>query len=270
MRAWIAQNLGEQTSRPQTKVSPLGHRYRSGTMTVETRWSGLTVTDWLDTPSDASGDSTLVRVLTGSGRARLEFAPRPEFGQVAVRLQPLGDGLLVLGSNEPVALYSPGVEWEVTDDSGLDSARAEVDLSAAGGQVLLELRFGTHSLDHHRRSLPERQEDAEQPWRDWVAGLRLPQDGRELVARSALTLKGLCHEATGAILAAATTSLPEELGGVRNWDYRYCWLRDAAMTARSLVDLGSLDEAEGLLRWVDGCVERTGRHPERLHPLYTV
>ncbi len=88
-------------------------------MTVETRWSGLTVTDWLDTPSDAPGDSTLVRVLTGTGRARLEFAPRPEFGQVAVQLQPLGDGLLVLGSNEPVALYSPGVEWDVNDDGGL-------------------------------------------------------------------------------------------------------------------------------------------------------
>ena len=57
---------------------------------------------------------------------------------------------------------------------------------------------------------------------------------------------------------------------MRNWDYRYCWLRDAAMSARVLVDLGSLTEAEALLRWVDECVERTGGHPERLHPLYTV
>ena len=57
---------------------------------------------------------------------------------------------------------------------------------------------------------------------------------------------------------------------MRNWDYRYCWLRDAAMTARVLVDLGSLGEAEALLHWVDGCVDRTGGHPERLHPLYTV
>ena len=65
-------------------------------------------------------------------------------------------------------------------------------------------------------------------------------------------------------------SLPEELGGVRNWDYRYCWLRDAAMSARVLVDLGSLGEAEAFLHWVDGCVARTGGHPERLHPLYTV
>ena len=98
-----------------------------------------------------------------------------------------------------------------------------------------------------------------------------PAAARDLVLRSALTLRGLCHEPTGAILAAGTTSLPEEIGGVRNWDYRYCWLRDAAMTARSPWSTSARgEEAEALLRWVDGCVERTGGHPERLHPLYTV
>src|SRR6185436_13981331 len=74
---------------------PLGQRYRPGTMTVETRWSGLTVTDYLDA-NDGEGSNgyfdTLVRVLTGSSRARLEFAPRPEFGQVPIGLQPLGEG----------------------------------------------------------------------------------------------------------------------------------------------------------------------------------
>ncbi|GAA4434738.1 trehalose-phosphatase [Phytohabitans houttuyneae] len=254
---------------PDRGGMPLGQRYRSGTMTVETRWSGLKVTDWLATPSDG-GDSTLVRVLDGHGRARLEFVPRPEFGQVGVRLQHLGDGLLVLGSNEPVALYSPGIEWELTTDGGYDTARAVVDLAAAGGQVVLELRFGSHSLDHHAVPVSDRQTTAERPWRDWAGSLRLPGVARDLVLRSALTLRAMCNDATGGILAAATTSLPEEVGGVRNWDYRYCWLRDAAMTARALVDLGSLSEAEGFLRWVDGCVERTGGHPERLHPLYTV
>ncbi|HET8662516.1 MAG TPA: trehalose-phosphatase [Micromonosporaceae bacterium] len=258
---------------------PLGQRYRPGTMTVETRWSGLTVTDWLDgAPATvasprggASGaDSTLVRVLSGDRRARLELAPRPEFGQVAIRLQPLGDGLLVLGSNEPVALHSPGVEWDVVDDGGHDAARAVVDLAAAGGQVVLELRFGSHRLDSHGVPVQARQTAAEQPWQDWVQRLRLPGVARDMVARSALVLRALCHEPTGAILAAATTSLPEELGGVRNWDYRYCWLRDGAMTARALVDLGSLAEAEAFLRWVDACVDRTCGHPERLHPLYTV
>jgi GH15 family glucan-1,4-alpha-glucosidase len=251
-------------------------------MTVETRWSGLTVTDWLGGPpplADAEGnpegkanplDSTLVRVLSGSGKARLEFAPRPEFCQVGIRLQPLGDGLLVLGSSEPVSLYSPGVEWDVVDDGGHDTARAVVDLPARGGSVTLELRFGSHSVAADPVSVADRQAAAERPWRDWASSLRLPGVAREYVLRSALTLRGLCHEPTGAILAAATTSLPEELGGVRNWDYRYCWPRDAAMTARALVDLGSLTEAEALLRWVDGCIERTGGHPERLHPLYTL
>jgi trehalose-phosphatase len=261
---------------PQRGGLPLGQRYRPGTMTVETRWSGLTVTDWLGGPPPAMDDeqntldSTLVRTLTGHGHTALEFAPRPEYGQVGIRLQPLGDGLLVLGSSEPVALYSPHVNWDIVDDGGHDTARAVVDLTAAGGSVTLELRLGSHGLDPHPTATDERRSAAERSWRDWAASLRLPGVAREHVLRSALTLRGLCHEPTGAILAAATTSLPEELGGVRNWDYRYCWPRDAAMSARALVDLGSLAEAEALLRWVDGCVERTGGHPERMHPLYTL
>ena len=66
-----------------------------------------------------------------------------------------------------------------------------------------------------------------------------------------------------------TTSLPEEIGGVRNWDYRYCWIRDAALTASALVSLGSTDEAEGYLNWLHGVIE-TMHGPERLHPLYAL
>ncbi|HEY1489168.1 MAG TPA: trehalase-like domain-containing protein, partial [Micromonosporaceae bacterium] len=258
---------------------PLGQRYRSGTMTVETRWSGLTVTDWLDgvadempmaMPGEADGRTSLIRVLSGTGRARIEFAPRPEFGQVSVALQPLGDGVLVLGPNEPIALHSPGVDWSIHDEGGHETARAIVDLEALGGRCVLELRFGTQSLEPPIVPADERQQRAEAAWRDWSASLTLPSVAPEAVLRSALTLRGLCHAPNGSILAAATTSLPEEIGGVRNWDYRYCWLRDAAMSARALVDLGSLDEATAFLRWVDRCIDGTGGHPERLHPLYTV
>ncbi len=261
---------------------PLGQRYRPGTMTVETRWSGITATDWLEGEIPGSADhgadgsrssdasSTLVRVLTGTGVVRLEFAPRPEFGQVSIKLEPRGAGLFVLGCNEPVLLRAPGVDWDVFDDGGHDTARAVVDLAANDGQVVIELRLGSQGDARHPLSLDARQADAERPWADWAAGLQLPATAPEEVLRSALTLRGLCHAPTGSILAAATTSLPEELGGVRNWDYRYCWLRDAAMSARALVDLGSLAEAEALLQWVDARVDRTDGHPERLHPLYTV
>ena len=286
-------------ARPLTEVSarPLGQRYLPGTMTVETRWSGMTVTDWLDT-YPTGDDSTpgpdgslqppasaLVRVITGHVRVRVEFAPRPEYGQMPIGLQPLGDSLFVLGSNEPISLHAPGVEWDIVREGGHDTAHAEIDLNAVGGLVAFELRLGGDPVDSPpvpggpvEADAPEgqaqrwrtRQRAAEEPWRDWAARLRLPVVARDLVTRSALTLRGLCYAPTGAILAAATTSLPEELGGVRNWDYRYCWLRDASMSARALVDLGSTHEAEALLAWTSSVIERTGGHPERLHPLYTV
>jgi trehalose-phosphatase len=243
---------------------PLSQRYRPGTMTLETRWSGLTVTDAL---LETAGRDTLVRVLTGTAKVAVEFAPRPEFGQVQVSLQALGDGLLVVGSNQPAALHSPGVEWNVVVDGHHPIARAELDLAAAGGQLVLELRMGSDDVSSPASADLGAAETASQ---DWLARLNLPLLARDEVERSALVLRALCHEPTGAILASATTSLPEVLGGVRNWDYRYCWLRDAAMTARALVDLGALDEAAAFVRWVDARIADTDGHPERLHPLYAV
>ena len=112
---------GHFTITPERGGLPLGQRYLPGTMTVETRWSGLTITDWLDLhqataePPDGLVDNqgtVLMRVLSGTARAKIEFVPRPEFGQLPIRLQPLGDGLLVLGSSEPIALHSPGIDWD--------------------------------------------------------------------------------------------------------------------------------------------------------------
>jgi trehalose-phosphatase len=263
------------------EVMPLGQRYRPGSMTVETRWSGLTVTDWLDGEEPIT---SLVRVLTGSVRVRLAFAPRPEFGQVPTRLRLVGDELRVVGSNQPMTLLAPGVSWDIADDGGHHTAYAVVDLAQAGGTLVLELRLGNGAPeddDTAEREIPtpsptslarihSRQEDAERHWCDWAATLTLPSRARDLVLRSALTLKALRYDPTEAILAAGTTSLPEEIGGLRNWDYRYCWLRDAAMSAHALVQLGSGEEAEGLLAWTTRIIEGTAGHPERLHPLYTV
>ena len=138
-----------------------------------------------------------MRVLSGNGVVRLEFAPRPEFGQVPIRLQPLGDGLLVLGYNEPITLFAPGVEWDVFEDGGHDTARAVVDLSAAGGHVPLELRFDSNNVGPHPTSIENRQARAEQPSLDWVAGLELPELARKDVVRSALTLRGLSTSRPG-------------------------------------------------------------------------
>src|SRR5262249_54230390 len=156
--------------------------------------------------------TTLVRQLTGTVRAQVQFSPRPEYGQVRISLQPLGDGLLVLGSNEPIALYSPGVDWEVTNDGSNDTAQAGIDLAAMGGRCELELRCGTQNLDPSDEAVDERQARVEGGWKDWAGSLRLPAVARDLVLRSALTLRGLHHQPSGSLLAAATTSLPEEMG----------------------------------------------------------
>ncbi len=255
--------------RGKAESMPLGQRYKRGTMTVETRWSGLTVTDTLqgDEP-----ETVLVRVLSGSVPVRLSFAPRPEFGQVPTQLEPVGDELRVFGSNDPMALVAAGVTWRIVEDGGHHTAHATVDLAKVGGTVTLELRLGGNGPpgDHGAAAVQARQTASEREWREWSSTLRLPTTARELVLRSALTLRALCYRPTGAIIAAGTSSLPEEMGGVRNWDYRYCWLRDAAMSAQSLVMLGSGEEAEAMLRWTRDIIEGTAGHPERLHPLYTV
>ncbi|MER7015787.1 trehalose-phosphatase [Saccharopolyspora sp. NPDC000359] len=250
----------------QRSPLPLGQRYVPNTMTVETRWSRLLVTDYLAHGTD-SHRTDLVRVISGGTTAEVEFAPRPEFGQVPVRLTAEAGGLRVQGTSEPMVLHSPGVQWEITSDGMHESARAVLELSE-DTPVVLELRCGSDDLAPTRSEL-ERRDEADRYWSDWMKTLSLPEVERDLVARSALTLRGLCNTDTGGIMAAATTSLPEEIGGVRNWDYRYCWLRDGAMTAQALVTLGSTGEAEAFLDWLHRVLEALPG-PERLHPLYTL
>ncbi|OLF07843.1 trehalose-phosphatase [Actinophytocola xinjiangensis] len=252
---------------PERNGLPLGQRYLSGSMTVETRWSGLLVTDYLDHYSFPHR-TDLVRVISGTAPAVVEFAPRPEFAQVQVRLIQSPEGLRVLGTSDPVALRAPGIIWEITSDGMHDTARAVVTPTAER-PIVLELRCGTNDLGPHELPEAERAARSAAYWTEWLDGLTLPPVEKDLVARSALTLRGLCHSETGAIMAAATTSLPEELGGIRNWDYRYCWLRDGAMTAKALVSVGSTAEAEGFLTWLHG-VLATLPGPELLHPLYTI
>jgi trehalose-phosphatase len=258
---------GHFSVRPEREALPLGQRYVPGTMTLETRWSRLLVTDYLDHHT-ARHRTDLIRVIDGSAPAVLEFAPRPEFGQVAVRLQATAKGLLVMGTSDPMVLRSTGVSWDIVPDGPHESARAVVQ-PQPGRPVVLELRCGTGDLSSHRMPEDRRRALSGAHWSRWISGLSLPAVERGLVARSALTLRALCHSGTGAIMAAATTSLPEEIGGIRNWDYRHCWLRDGAMTARALVSLGSTAEAAAYLGWVHTVLAGVPG-PERLHPVYAL
>ncbi|MCB0995245.1 MAG: trehalose-phosphatase [Acidimicrobiales bacterium] len=254
---------------PEPDAPPISQRYVDHSMTVETRWSDLMVTDYLDCADDRTeqpaGRTDLVRVIEGRGRAHVVFAPRLDFGRAPTRLQPLDDGVLVTGTTHRIVLHSPGVTWSITDDGEHQTGHADIELNST--PVVLTMRLGAETTDDPPGDEAARRAATEAFWHDWAATLHLPGVATEDVRRGAILLRSLWHRPSGAILAAATTSLPEVLGGVRNWDYRYCWPRDAALTAATLVELGSTDEALGLLEWLLERVEHLPG-PEQLRPLY--
>jgi trehalose 6-phosphate phosphatase len=257
---------GHFSVEPAKASQVLGQRYVDSTMIVETRWADVTVTDYLEPAPE--GITSLVRVLTGTGAARITFAPRPDYANAPFSLEVRGDELHVVGTSEPIILFAPGVAFSITSDGRHGTAIASVNLQS--GPVVLNLRCGdTEPRPADPLGELDRRAEVALHARQWVQKLVLPAVKPSLVRRSALVLRALVHEPTGAVLAAPTTSLPEGIGGTRNWDYRYCWLRDASMTVNALVDLGSNAEAAGFLAWLGRILEHAPG-PEWLHPLYSV
>lgn len=191
----------------------------------------------------------LVRCESGEVDVKVVFEPRPRYAQARVRLQPergLGlrvetdHGLLTLRSAAPLDLHDHR------------SAHATVRLRA-GEAIDFSLTFAV-DWPAVLPPLGERTHDAIARsiswWQHWVSRLKYDGPGRDAVIRSALVLRLMFYAPSGAIVAAPTTSLPERIGGDLNWDYRFCWLRDASLTARALFGLGCIDEAEAFISWL--------------------
>ncbi len=247
--------------------------YIGDSMLLRTSWREFTVTDYLDCSGgrayQRAGRSDLVRILEGRGRVRVTFAPRPDFGRVPATLELRDGGVEVTSTSEPCVLYAPGVAWAIDHSGPHQTARATIDLDAPSGPHTLELRFGAANLRPSVVPEPQRRAQTQRHWSGWAGALRVPPALRALLVRSALTIKALCDGPGGAIVAAGTTSLPEQLGGVRNWDYRFCWPRDAAMAATALLKLGNTGHAMKLTEWLTGIVDRL-ESPDRLRPIYAV
>ena len=247
--------------------------YIDSTLVLQTLWPTLSVTDYLDCseghqPEGKPSRTDLIRHIEGTGRVQVVFAPRLDFGRLPTRIEIRNGGLEVINAADLLVLEAAGVDWLIENHGVHQTAVAEIDLDQ--GPVTLEMRYGATSLGAIRPSELDRREQTTRFWSDWANRLDLPDVEPDLVRRSALTLKALCYGPTGAILAAATTSLPEFIGGVRNWDYRYCWIRDAAMSAGALTRLGSGNEAIDLLDWLLGVIKNNDANPNQLSPLYTV
>jgi GH15 family glucan-1,4-alpha-glucosidase len=209
----------------------------------------------------------IVRCQGGTVRVGFEFMPRFDYGRTIPRYEPLDDDLgIVYGGADALVLQSqiPIVQ------KGVCSARGDAAIHD-GDQVFLALTYSLpHELNPQRRSVEDVEEALETTcrfWTEWSARCTYEGPYREQVVRSALVLKALTNTPTGAIVAAPTTSLPEEIGGSRNWDYRYAWLRDAALNLYALFALGYTDEAHAFMSWVE---RTTAGRAQDLQILYGV
>jgi trehalose-phosphatase len=270
---------GEFSITPIDNPAPARQSYLPDSMVLVTEWGALgtpghlRVTDYLDSAGgrafQRAGRTDLIRVIEGNAPARIRFAPRADFGRTATTLE-LHDGAVdVDGWGDPIVLLAPGVTWRLAAEGKHHTAEADVDPAAAQGPIVLELRYASASRRPHVREEPDRRTQTARFWSAWAASLRVPPVHADLVRRSALVLRALSHGPSGAIAAAATTSLPEHLGGVRNWDYRFCWPRDAAMAAAALLRLGNSGTAMRLLDWILSVVDKA-ESPDRLRPIYTL
>ena len=215
---------------------------------------------------DSDHRQRIVRRITavrGSTRLRTTLAARPDYGRVEPTTQRVGAGVLITGG---------GVRLGLTATADLDLADGVVtaEISLDQGEETL---FVLEVLDEDGEVTSEDEVDTDHLfertaayWRAWIGQSTYTGRWRETVHRSALTLKLLTHEPTGAIIASPTTSLPESIGGGRNWDYRYVWIRDAAFSLYGLLRLGFTAEADAFMRWLSERMGETDRDGE-LGPL---
>jgi len=199
----------------------------------------------------------LIRILEGvRGRIdlRIEVVPRFDYGEVRPWIRHHSARLhSCIGGNDGILV---ACEAELEAGVGAHELAATVTIRA-GERVRLSIEFiRPEQIEFEMpvvsdsEQLDERLHETLGWWRTWARQITVKDAHRAAVARSAIVLKGLTHAPTGAIAAAATTSLPETPGGERNWDYRFSWIRDSAFSVRALADIGCTDEADGFRRFV--------------------
>ncbi len=236
-------------------------RYRPGTNVLETTFrtptGTLVLTDFFAFRESGVGEShpdhqliRIARCTEGEVAVKVKFVPRFDYGLTTPRLETLADDLVVAyGGADALVLQSelPFGHAELSATQGSRTLRAgEEAFVVLTYQLPHELAPGRLTRDEVHAKL----EATSATWAAWADRCTYEGPYREQVVRSALVLKGLTNGPTGAIVAAATTSLPEEVGGERNWDYRFSWLRDSALTLNALFALGYGEEAQAYVDWL--------------------
>ncbi|MBI1758844.1 MAG: glycoside hydrolase family 15 protein [Actinobacteria bacterium] len=257
---------GRWSLRPAGATVCTRRRYRGDTLVLETEWEtpdGVVRVVDLMPPRDVTPD--LVRVVEGvSGRVPMLSDVRLRFdnGRVLPWVRDEGSQHVIVAGPDMVRLVTP-VPMRVEDHSSV----AEFAV-AAGDRIAFVLTWQP-SWTTPRAGIDGLRavDDTVEYWLSWIDQCSYRGEYAGLVRRSLITLKALTYAPTGGIVAAATTSLPEQLGGSRNWDYRYCWLRDAAFSLQALMHAGYVDEARA---WRDWLLRAVAGDPADLQIMYSV
>ncbi|GGT62239.1 glucoamylase [Streptomyces atratus] len=225
--------------------------------------------DQTRTPTDRHTLIRGVRAVRGTVDFTLECRPRFDYGRAEHQLELDGQGALFrapgidghLQATFPLERDGQDVRGKVTLRAG-ESHGAVFTVCASGAEAP-----ASPTVD----GLTEQVQEVVRFWQQWLCQSRYRGRWPELVHRSVITLKLLTYAPTGALIAAATTGLPEQVGGERNWDYRFTWVRDGALSVRAMLDLGFVEEATAFVHWlVDRLREREGEDGEPLQTMYRI
>ena len=228
---------------PSGEVRATARRYRPGTLVLETEFEtadgAVRVIDFM--PRRGSGPPRVMRIVEGvRGRVpmRMELCVRPDYATIRPWVERASDGAIATAGPDAFRISTP-LPLQIED--GIVSAEF---VAVEGARERLALIW---HLSYEDAPAVEDADSAlartEAWWREWSGRCRYEGAYSERVLTSLMVLKAMTSETTGAVIAAPTTSLPEDIGGVRNWDYRYCWLRDSVLALEALLDAGYTDEA---------------------------
>jgi GH15 family glucan-1,4-alpha-glucosidase len=243
--------------------------YVRDTAVLETRFeteSGIvSVTDFMPFTNDEEKVDLvrIVRGIAGSVRMRTELVLRFNYGQAVPWVRRRDYGLSAVAGPDAVELHTP-----VRFHGHAMTSVAEFEVRE-GEAVPFTLSYHpSHKVPHFIRDSSETLDQTVSWWQEWMKHCRFKSDNAhwcEAVKRSLITLKLLVYRPTGGIIAAPTTSLPETIGGSRNWDYRFCWLRDSALTFYALINAGYREEAVAWRTWL---LRTVAGHPQQLQIMY--
>ena len=242
-------------------------RYREGTMILETDFEtpegAVTLIDFMPLRGTCSDLVRIVVGTRGTVSMAMELILRFDYGSIIPWVSRLADGgVRAIGGPDMVVLRTAvPVRGE-----GLTTV---ADFTVAAGERASFVLTYTPSHENPPQSVdPDKAlADTEAFWTHWNSRTQYDGEWKDAVSRSLLTLKALTYRPTGGIVAAPTTSLPEQIGGTRNWDYRYCWLRDATLTLLTMMDAGYYDEAAS---WRDWLLRAVAGSPSQAQIMYGI